>query len=223
MKTPVLIVNYKSYLEGTGKNAIELTKLLEEYHNKYNIEIAVAVSAFDIYPVSKNTKLPVLAQHIDGIEAGSHTGHLLPENAKEVGAVGSLINHSERRLTIAEISYLVERLKKLNMISVVCSDTISTSKSCAALTPDFVAVEPPELIGGDISVSTAKPEIIRGTVSEVKRISPDVKVLCGAGVKNKTDVKKALELGSEGILLASGIVKAKDKVKAITEILEGFR
>jgi triosephosphate isomerase len=85
-----------------------------------------------------------------------------------------------------------------------------------------VAVEPPELIGGDFSVSRAQPELVKGTVDAVKAVSPEVKVLCGAGVKSGEDVRKALELGSEGVLLASGVVKAKDVEQAIRDLVTGI-
>ena len=85
-----------------------------------------------------------------------------------------------------------------------------------------MAVEPPELIGGNVSVSKAKPEIIEKSVEKVKEITGDVKVLCGAGIKNREDVAKAIELGSDGILLASGIVKAKDAYAACEEIFRGI-
>jgi triosephosphate isomerase len=86
----------------------------------------------------------------------------------------------------------------------------------------MIAVEPPELIGGDISVSTANPEIISDTVELVKKINPNILVLCGAGVKNQTDVSKAISLGSEGILLASGVVKSKEPRKILLDLIQGL-
>ena len=96
------------------------------------------------------------------------------------------------------------------------------SKAAAQLVPDFVAVEPPELIGGDISVSKAQPELVKDSVEAVKAVSPDVKVLCGAGVKNGEDVKSALELGAKGVLLASGVVKAKDAEAVMRDLIKGL-
>jgi len=56
----------------------------------------------------------------------------------------------------------------------------------------------------------------------VKSVNKKVKVLCGAGVKNGKDVSKALELGSEGVLLASGVVKATDKKSVIQDLASGI-
>jgi triosephosphate isomerase len=46
-----------------------------------------------------------------------------------------------------------------------------------------------------------------------------VPVLCGAGVKTGKDVRRALELGAKGVLLASGVVKAKDPRKALQDLV----
>jgi len=105
---------------------------------------------------------------------------------------------------------------------IVCSNNVETSKAIATLEPDFVSVEPPELIGGDISVTKADPDIVKNSVDAVKKINNNVKVLCGAGVKNGEDVAKAIELGSEGVLLASGIVKADDKENVIRDLSSGL-
>ncbi|MEM3396102.1 MAG: triose-phosphate isomerase [Thermoplasmata archaeon] len=222
LRTPVLVVNYKIYDVSFGQKALELTKVLEKVSLEYGVEIGAAVTLPDIRLIAPQTKIPVLSQHADAIDFGSHTGFTHLENLKDAGAVGTLINHSEHRLKLADIEFLVEKCRKLGLISIVCTNNVATSCAAAALEPDFVAVEPPELIGGDIAVSTAKPEVISGTVDKVKRVSSKVKVLCGAGVKTGKDVAKAIELGSEGILLASGIVKAKDWEKATRDIVSGM-
>ena len=105
---------------------------------------------------------------------------------------------------------------------IVCTNNIATSKAAAALLPNFIAVEPPELIGGNISVTTADPGIVSGSVDSVKKIDENVRVLCGAGVKNGKDVAKSIELGAEGVLLASGVVKAKDKESVIRDLALGL-
>ncbi len=222
LKTPIIVVNVKTYAEATGKEALEIAKIMEKVSEKLDVSMAIAVQASDIFMVSQNVSIPVFAEHIDPIKPGSHTGWTLPEAIKEAGAKGTFINHSEHRLKLADIDDCISRAKELNMYQIVCSNNISTSKAIAALNPDFVAVEPPELIGGDISVTTANPNIVSGTVDAVKRIDSNVKVLCGAGVKNGNDVSKALELGAEGVLLASGVVKAKDKEKVILDLAESI-
>jgi triosephosphate isomerase len=220
--TPIIIVNYKTYEKGYGKSALSLTKILQKASEDSGANIGVAVCPTDISIISGECSLPVFAQHIDPIGFGSNTGFVLPEAVKEAGAIGTLINHSEHRLRLADIEECVRRAKEVGLITCVCTNNLATSKAASVLNPDFVAVEPPELIGGDISVSKAQPELVSGTVDAIKKVSPYVKVLCGAGVKNGEDVKKALELGSEGVLLASGVVKAKDVDLAIRDLINGL-
>lgn len=222
MKTPLIIVNFKTFKESTGNNALSLARIFEETAKNFNAEIGIAVQPSDIRLIAENTSLPIFAQHIDAIEFGSFTGHILAESVKESGAIGTLINHSERRIKMQDIKFCVEKCRNLNLVSVVCTKDVEESRQIANFSPDFIAVEPPELIGGDISVSKAKPEVIEGTVKEVKKINNKVKVLCGAGVKNQEDVRKAILLGSEGILVASGVVKAKDVKFAIEDLVRGL-
>lgn len=219
LKTPVIVLNMKTYNESTGKNALDIAKMMDKVSIETGINMAVSVQSIDIKECSDNISIPVFAEHIDPIKPGSHTGWILPEAVKSVGAVGSLINHSEHRLNLADIDFCISRAKELDLDQIVCSNNILTSKAIATLSPNFLAVEPPELIGGDISVTTANPDIVSGSVNAVKDIDDDVKVLCGAGVKNGVDVARAIELGSVGVLLASGIIKSKNKEKIIRDLI----
>jgi len=221
--TPIIIVNVKTYSEATGRKAVELAKMIDKLAKETSASLAIAVQHTDIQKVADSVNIPVLAQHIDPISPGSHTGWVLPEAVKEAGANGTLINHSEHRLKLADIDTCIKRAEENKLTTVVCSNNIRASKAIAALEPDFVAVEPPELIGGDISVTTANPEIVKGTVEEVRKISKNIRILCGAGVKNGKDVEKAIELGTDGVLLASGVVKAQDKEKVLRDLISGLK
>ncbi|MDI6889209.1 MAG: triose-phosphate isomerase [Methanocellales archaeon] len=221
MRTPVIIVNFKTYSEGTGDNALKIAKAVKEVRSETGKEIIVAPQFSDIYPVAK-VGVPVFAQHIDSIAPGSHTGHVLAEAVKGAGAIGTLINHSERRLELAEIEAAVDAARRVRLITVVCADDVIKASAVAALGPDFVAVEPPELIGSGIPVSKANPEIVSGTVRAVQSVAPDVGVLCGAGISKGEDVKAALDLGTKGVLLASGVVKARHPKKALLQLVEGY-
>jgi len=222
LKIPTIVLNVKTYAEATGINALEIAQLMDKISQEIGASMAIAVQATDISTCAGKVKIPVFAEHIDSITPGSHTGWTLPESVMEAGAVGTLINHSEHRLKLADIDFCVTRAKELNLDHIVCTNNISTSKAAAVFSPNFIAVEPPELIGGDISVTTADPDIVSGSVEAVKDIDKDVKVLCGAGVKNGMDVAKSIELGAEGVLLASGIVKAKDKESVIRDLASGL-
>jgi triosephosphate isomerase (TIM) len=223
MNHPIIVINYKTYENSIGKNAVILSKLLEMVAEEQNKSIAVCVSACDIKSVSENIKIPVLAQHTDGVDFGAHTGRILAKAIKENGAVGSLINHSEDRYNdIDKIKAAIDKLREEKMISILCAKDEKESEMFASLNPDYIAVEPPELIGGDISVTTANPKVVSDTVDAIKKVAPHVNVLCGAGVKTGADVKKAIELGCAGVLLASGITKVKDPKAALTDMCQGL-
>ncbi len=215
----VIVINFKAYREGFGKNAVKLAKIAENVASRCDEYIAIAVSHLDLPIIAREVDIDVFAQHIDAVDFGSHTGRINAEMIKEYGARGSLINHSERRLKLADIEYNVSKLKELGLVSIVCTNNVATTAAAAALNPDFVAVEPPELIGTGIPVSKAEPEVVENSVKAAKGVNENVKVLCGAGITTHEDYVKALELGAEGVLLASGIVKAKDQKRALEELV----
>lgn len=218
-----IILNCKTYEQATGDNALKLAKICEKVSKESGADIIICPQFTDIHRITREVDIPVYAQHIDPIKHGSNTGHILPEAVKAAGATGSLINHSERRLKLADIEANIDKLKELGMTSIVCTNNISVTKAAAALSPDFVAIEPPELIGSGISVSQAQPEIITGSVEAVRKINPEVKILTGAGITTGDDVKKALELGTCGVLLASGVTKATDPRAVLMDLVRGVR
>jgi triosephosphate isomerase len=222
MKLPVILVNFKCYEAGTGNNALKLAKICDSVSKEHRGCIAIAPQFADIRLISKEVDIPIFSQHIDPIEPGASTGHVSPLSVKDSGAIGTLINHSERKLSLNEIKKRIDIARKYELISVCCSGDIDEGKEIARFNPDFIAYEPPELIGTGISVSQTKPEVVTKTVDEVKKINPNVKVLCGAGITNGEDVKKALQLGTFGVLVASGVVKAKDPRIALEDMIESF-
>ena len=207
---PLIALNFKTYAQAFGENSLRLAKIAEEVSEQFGVTIAVAPPMIDLARVAAEVEIPVFAQHVDPYKPGSHTGSIIAEDVKAAGAVGSLVNHSEHRLRLADIGMVLERLRENGLISLLCTDTVETTKAGAALSPDMLAIEPPELIGTGIPVSKAKPEVVRGAVQAVQKINPDVHVLCGAGISTGDDVARAIELGAEGVLLASAYVKAKD-------------
>jgi triosephosphate isomerase len=220
IKLPVLVINLKEYEEVLGERALEVAKAAKKVIEKHDVSILVAPPPLVFSEVAKI--VPTISQHIDPVESGSHTGAILAKEVKLMNGIGSLINHSEKKIPSEDIKKCVELCNKYDLISIVCARDSEEAKRLAAYGPDFIAVEPPELIGGDVSVSTAKPEVIKKTVENVKNTSPQTDVLCGAGVKTTEDVKKAIELGSKGVLVASGIVKSDDIEDAIENLVKGM-
>ncbi len=218
-RTPIVILNFKTYLESTGNNALKLAMASEIVAEETGVNIVIAPQSPDIYKLSNEVKIPVFAQHVDAVDAGGHTGSSLIECIKEAGAVGCLVNHSEQRMKLADMDVVVKKAREKDMVSVICTNNIETSAAASTLKPDFVAIEPPELIGSGIPVSKAEPEIVEGTVDIIHEINPKISVLCGAGISTGEDMRAAMDLGAEGVLLASGIIKAKDPKEALLNLV----
>jgi len=206
----MIIVNFKTYLESTGTRAVELAKQAEKASKETGTTIVVVPQFVDLAKITETVEIPVFAQHIDPVKPGGFTGHVLAESVKEAGAIGTLVNHSERQLKLSDIDSIIALTKEKGLISCVCANIPSVSAAVAAMKPNITSVEPPELIGSGISVSKAKPEIVTDTVKLVKQVDPKMTILCGAGISTAEDVSIALKLGTRGVLVASGIVKAKD-------------
>jgi triosephosphate isomerase len=208
--TPIIVVNFKTYTEATGKRAVELAQKCDKVHRETKIPVAVAPQLADLGRVAEAVSIPVFAQHTDPIRPGGYTGHALAESVREAGATGTLINHSERQLKLSDIDQIIRIARENRLVSIVCANNPSTSTAVASLNPDAIAIEPPELIGTGIPVSKAQPEVITGTIKLVREVNKKVVILCGAGISHGEDVAAALKLGTQGVLVASGIVKAKD-------------
>lgn len=219
---PVLIVNAKAKKEGVGKSALKLAKAAERAVEKTGKRIIIAFQPSDIWMVSKNCKIPVFAQHVDPIDFGSHTGHVLPEAVKEAGAKGTLISHAERRLDLETILKTVKKCRSLGLTSVVCVPDMKNVGKIAESGPDYIAFEDPKLIGTMKSISQLEPESVRKFAEKVRKANPGVLPLCGAGVANRKDVEAALRLGTPGVLVATAVVKAKNQEKAMEDLVRGF-
>lgn len=221
MKERLFIINAKNYEEIAGDKIIKFVKTAEKISKKYKIKIAIAPPQHLVGLVAKSS-IPILAQHIDNSKVGSTTGFIIPELLKKSRISGSLINHSEHRISSKEIEKLVSKLKELKMISVLCVKDVAEARKYAKLNPDYIAIEPPELIGSGKAVSKERPELITKAADAVKKAKNNTKLLCGAGIVSGEDVAKAMELGSTGILVASGIVKAKDWDRIMSEFAKSM-
>ncbi|KON34026.1 MAG: triosephosphate isomerase [miscellaneous Crenarchaeota group-6 archaeon AD8-1] len=198
LQEPLIIVNFKTYLESTGKNGLNLARQARKASKETGIQIVICPQLADLSLISARVDIPIFSQHIDAITPGSHTGHVLATSIKDAGAIGTLINHSERQLKLSE------------------------SGAVSALNPDIVSIEPPELIGTGVAVSKAKPEIVTNTINIVHKINNKPIILCGAGISKPEDVAVAIKLGTKGILVASAIVKAKNPYDLLCKFAEAI-
>jgi len=216
--SPVIVINFKNYPEAQGEGALRLARSAERASGRVGRAIMVAPPQTSLMHVARSVSIPVLAQHVDDVEPSNTTGFVPPESVGAAGAAGSLINHSEHRLPEDAVGRLIRRLRGLGLVSIVCASTPEEAARLARFSPDYVAIEPPELIGTGRAVSRVAPDIVRRGVEAVRSVSGDVKVLCGAGVTNGEDVRAALRLGAVGVLVSSAVVRARDPEAKILEL-----
>jgi triosephosphate isomerase len=221
LKTPVIMLNVKAYAESMGQNDLSLAKSCQEVAEETGVSIVYCPQQVDLAWIAHEIEIPVFSQHCDAFKPGSSTGWTVMEAIKEVGAAGTLVNHSEHRMQIADIDAVVKKAKTLGLATVVCTNNTAVSKAAAELAPTSIAIEPPELIGSGVPVSKADPGIVSDSVAAVENINKDVIVLCGAGISTGEDVKAAIELGAKGVLLASGVVKAGDPKSVLLDLASG--
>lgn len=205
----IIVINLKTYQQ--GKKAVELAKKIE----RVDKNIIVGVQAGDVYEIAKKTKLKVFAQHVDYFLPGRFTGYIIPESVKKDGAVGTFLNHSEHKLKYRILRKTVKRCKKIGLKTLIFAGSVKEAKRIQRLKPDFLVIEPPELVGGKKSVSKEKPELIKNIKKKLK-----MNFLVGAGINTKEDIDIAMKLGASGVAFASVITKAKDPVKVLRGMIK---
>jgi triosephosphate isomerase len=215
----MIFINLKTYKEASGEGAVNLAGIAKEVENETSVKIIVCPQAVDIKQVLQEG-VGVWAQNIDAKKRGRATGWFPAEIAKEVGVEGTLLNHSEHKISVGELGEALSSSKDAGLKTLVFADSLEEARIVANLQPDFIGYEPPELIASpDTSVARAKPEVIRDVVQAL----PGSKVIVGAGIKDEKDVEVSIKLGATGIALASAVVLADNPKSVLTRLAQGFR
>ena len=205
---PIIVINFKTYKQ--GKDVLKLARIIE----KINKDIIIGVQANDLEEIAKKTKLKVYAQHVDYFKTERHTGYIIPEAVKKDKAKGTFLNHSEHKIKFNVLKKAINRCKKIKLKTIVFASDLKEAKKIKKLKPDYLIIEPPELVAGKISVSKTKPDLIKNIAKKLK-----TKFLVGAGIKSYEDVKIAMKLGASGIAISSAITKAKNPEKVLRNLL----
>ena len=209
-----VVVNLKAY----PCDSVAVATAARDVSEESGVPIAVAPQAALLERVAE-TGVETWAQHVSAVEHGSHTGSTLAEAAAEAGATGTMLNHSERRLKLADIDAALAAAERVGLETCICANNPDQIGAVAGLGPDAVAVEPPELIGTGTPVSKADPDIVTDAVAAAEDADDSVAVYCGAGISTGEDLTAAKELGAEGVLLASGVAKADDPKAALEDLV----
>lgn len=218
MEKPVILINLKTYELAVGKNISLFLTQLAKARSLPKARVIVAVPATDLIRVA-GFPFEVYGQHVEPTGDGAYTGHLSCALLQQAGARGSLLNHAEHQISSEMVVQTIQKATQSNFEICLCANTPDIAAQFAVHQPLFLAIEPPDLIGGDKSVSQARPEVIQDAVKKIRKNHPNQQILVGAGIKTGKDLRIALDLGTQGVLLASGIVKAKDPAAALSELL----
>lgn len=217
MSKPVFVINFKAYEEATGESCVALAKALDEGARTKGARTILCVPFTELRAVvTAVSHAEVYAQHVDAVTPGAHTGSVTAAMVAATGAKGTLLNHSERRV-LERITEHIEAATKAGLKVIVCAQDTQEAQVLRNYPVEFVAVEPPELIGGDVSVSTARPELISASVKQCPE-----NLLVGAGVKTRADVQTSVSLGAKGVLIASGVVKSAKPREALLDLTSGW-
>ncbi len=222
IQPPIFEMGLKGYLYGEG--AVRLAKAADRLAADLGVTIVFDPQHVDIPAVARATEnVLVFAQHMDPVTVGRGAGYVLPEALREAGAVGTLLNHAEHRLLLADIAATIRRARELGMSTVVCADSPEEAAAIAMLGPDVVLAEPPDLIASDRSAATEIPWFVERAVELVHRVDPGIAVMCGAGVRTPEDAARMIRLGVDGTDSTSAILRADDPVATMTAMVEAVR
>jgi len=223
----MIFVNFKTYKEGTGEKAVELTKICQEVQRASKVKIIPVVQVADLWRLTQQfPDLDIWVQHIDPFPQGKYTGWINLGAIKEAGASGTILNHSEHQIPPGTVRQVIKRVKEQESKGagefriLVCCKSTGQAERLIKFKPDFLAYEPLELIGDrEKSVASEKPEAI----GNLAKMIADVPLIVGAGIHSREDVKISIKMGAKGILVATDVVLAKNSKKELEDLAKGFK
>ena len=204
-----------------GERMLKLAKAVDKICEKYDLDVIITPQYADIRLIAENTeRVHVYAQHMDALTPGRGLGSVLPESIKEAGAVGVMLNHAEKKLTLDEIKATIARADEVGLATIVCADSVEEIRQIALLGPNLIVAEPTELIGTGVA---SDMKYVKDTIEAVRKINPDIMVLQGAGISNGQDVYNTIKLGAQATGTTSGIMKSDRPYEMVEEMLYNLR
>ena len=218
---PFFEIGPKAFLY--GQKVLDLARHAEAISQKYQVPIIFTPQSVDLYRVAQACpRLLVFAQHMDALPVGRGVGSVLPEAVKDAGAAGVLLNHAEKPLSLDVIDATIRRADEVGLATLVCAGSMKEVKAVAAMTPNIVLAEAPELIGTGVRGDDDQKAI--GLINEaVRQINPAVHVLHGAGITDEKDVYTIIASGAEATGSTSGIIKAQNPFDMLERMIKAVR
>ena len=204
-----------------GECMLKLAKAVDRICEKYDLDVIMTPQYADIRLLAENTeRIHVYAQHMDALVPGRGLGSVLPESIKAAGAVGVMLNHAEKKLTLDEVRATIARADEVGLATIVCADSVEEITAIAKMSPNLIVAEPTELIGTGVA---SDMNYVRDTIAAVRAINPDIMVLQGAGISGPDDVANVIRAGAQATGCTSGVFKAADPEAAAEEMLYTLR
>ena len=219
LEPPFFEIGPKNYM--FGDQILDLARIADEAAEKYDVRVIFTTPYADIRRVAENVKnLKVFAPHMDDIPVGRGLACVLGESLKAAGAVGVMLNHAERPLPSSTLVRTLNRARELDLMTIVCADSMDETRAVAQLHPDLMITEPTELIG---TGQAADLSYVKTSVDAITAIDPNIGILVGGGISSGTDVYNTIMAGADATGSSSGIVKAADPGAMIHEMLSALR
>ena len=219
LEPPFFEIGPKNYM--FGDQILDLARIADEAAAKYDVRVIYTTPYADIRRVAENVKnLYVFAPHMDDIPVGRGLACVLGESLKAAGAVGVMLNHAERPLPSSTLVRTLNRARELDLMTIVCADSMDETRAVAQMHPDLMITEPTELIG---TGQAADLSYVKTSVDAIKAIDPNIGILVGGGISNGTDVYNTIMAGADATGSSSGIVKAADPGAMVHEMLAALR
>lgn len=219
IKPPFFEIGPKSYIY--GKQVLDLAKAADAASKKYHVDIIFTTPYPDIRMVAEETEnIFVFAPHMDPLNIGRGLADILPESIKAAGAVGVMLNHCEKPISLAVLRQTIKRADEVGLISIVCADSVTEAKAIALFEPNIIVAEPSDLIG---TGKTSSLDYVQASIEAIKTINPEILVLHAAGISNGRDVYNVIRAGAEATGSSSGIVKAPDSAAMVDEMIHAVR
>ncbi len=219
LEPPFFEIGPKNYI--FGDQVLELAHIADEAAAKYDVRVIFTTPYVNIEKVASSVKhLNVFAPHMDDIPVGRGLACVLPESIKAAGAVGVMLNHCERRLPLSTLVQTIKRARGLELMTMVCADSLDETRAVAQMRPDLMITEPADIIGSGQAVDLS---YVATSIEAIRAIDSDIGILVGGGISNRTDVYNMIMAGADATGSSSGIVKAANPGAMIHEMLAALR
>jgi triosephosphate isomerase len=221
IEAPFFELGPKAYLYGQA--LLKLARHADRLSAKYGVRIIVTPQYVDIPMLAQATQnLLVFAQHVDPLEPGRGNGSVLPEAVREAGAVGTMLNHAERKLTLEQIERTIRRADEAGLASMVCADNPQQAVEIARMGPNIILAEAPRLIEAG-KREEQDQKAIREVNQMVWQVNPDIQVLHGGGMSSGQDAYNIVKWGARATGSTSGVILADDPFQRLEEMIASMR